>query len=275
MVQSDTRRIQKRLKDQVGEQHSDIRAVRNQLNHEHDRQMCRGIRRGTWTHMLHPNGRIRPRRGRSRHTDPSSRSPNRIPDRRSNATCRPGWWSSVPRFVAPGCAWRRTRPHFEPSRGSAHNRRRSRGVPRRRKSSSVALPHSAPDPSHPLARERSCRPVRSVHGRKARPLLRGQEEARVLHGERRRDPCREELVERHPRSALDDAAQDVRVIAVDIRFAGLGDCRQRCQTLHRRAHRLVLVGRVPAVPRRRTQPLRLIQRRNGDVRSGTSSPTYG
>jgi hypothetical protein len=55
------------------------------------------------------------------------------------------------------------------------------------------------------------------------------------------------------------ASQDVGVVAVDKRLARLRHERQGGQALHRGAHRLILVGRVPAEARGRPKPFRFVQ----------------
>ncbi len=87
---------------------------------------------------------------------------------------------------------------------------------------------------------------------------RRQEEHGVFQAERPRDFLPDELVERHPRRAFHDTAQDVDVVAVDPRFARLRDERQRRQPLHRRADRLVLVGGIPAEPSGRAKRFRFV-----------------
>ena len=104
-----------------------------------------------------------------------------------------------------------------------------------------------------------------VDGREPIAIGGRQEEPRVLHAERRRDPRRDELIERHAGRALDDAAEDVGVVAVDVGLARLRDERQRRQPLHRRAGAFVLVRGVPAESRRRSEPLGLVQRRHQRV----------
>src|SRR5262249_12494995 len=90
-----------------------------------------------------------------------------------------------------------------------------------------------------------------------------QEEPCVLHAERTGDPRADEFVERHARGALDDAPEDVGVVAVDPLGAGLGDERERRERLDRRANGLVFVGRVPPEPRRGPEASGLIRRRDG------------
>ncbi len=87
---------------------------------------------------------------------------------------------------------------------------------------------------------------------------------RVLHAERIEDLRAQIDIERHPRRALDDAAQDVRAVAVNEGFARLSNRRQRPEPRHRSADRLVLVRRVPAISCCRTQAFRFVQ--CGDVR---------
>ena len=81
----------------------------------------------------------------------------------------------------------------------------------------------------------------------------GNEEARVLQSQRAGDARADELVERHARGLLHHAAEDVGVVAVDERLAGLRDERQRAQTLHGLADGFVFVGRIPAVARGRAE----------------------
>ena len=93
------------------------------------------------------------------------------------------------------------------------------------------------------------RPVRAarVHRRPAaRARVRRQEEPGVLHAEWRRDPLGDEPIERHPRCALDDAAEDVGVVSVNVRVARLGDEGKGGQPFHRVADAFVLVRGVPA-----------------------------
>src|SRR5207245_4487844 len=92
-----------------------------------------------------------------------------------------------------------------------------------------------------------------------------EKELRVLQAERTGDARPHELVERHPRRALGDAAEDVGVVAVDPRLARLGDEWQGGKALHRRADRLVLVGGVPAEAGRWAEPLLLVQRRDRGI----------
>ena len=71
----------------------------------------------------------------------------------------------------------------------------------------------------------------------------------------------------HLRGALDDAAEDVGVVALDIGLAGLRDERQRAEPLHGVADRFVFVGGVPPVAGGRSQPLGFIERGHRGVRA--------
>src|SRR2546423_13593670 len=57
-------------------------------------------------------------------------------------------------------------------------------------------------------------------------LLRRNEEEGVLHSQRIGDARANELIERHSRSALDDAAEDIDAVAVNPLLAGLRDERK-------------------------------------------------
>ena len=72
------------------------------------------------------------------------------------------------------------------------------------------------------------------------------------------------LIERHARGLLDDAAEDVGVVAVDVALAGLRFEGQRAEPFHGRADGFVLVGEVPAETGRGPEALGLVQR--GELR---------
>src|SRR4030095_442042 len=80
------------------------------------------------------------------------------------------------------------------------------------------------------------------------------------HAERGGDVAAEEFVERYARRLLDDAAEHVGVVAVDVLFARLRLERQRPQAFHGRADRLVLVGEIPAETGGEPEALLLVDR---------------
>ena len=98
-----------------------------------------------------------------------------------------------------------------------------------------------------------------VHRRQSRAVRGRQEELGVRHAERRDDARPQVLIERHPRNFLDDAAEDVGVVAIHPLLTGLRHKRQRPQPLHRRADGLVFVGSVPAKSGGGSQSLRPVQ----------------
>ncbi len=80
-------------------------------------------------------------------------------------------------------------------------------------------------------------------------------------------------IERHAGSLLDDAAEDVGVVAVDVRLAGLRDKGQRAEALHGVADGLVFIGGVPAVAGGGTESFRFV--RGGDCRVGSVGDAGG
>jgi hypothetical protein len=94
-----------------------------------------------------------------------------------------------------------------------------------------------------------------VNGCQSIALIGRNVEVRVPHVERLEDAAPEELVERHARSTLDHAPEDVGVVPVDIRFTRLRHERDAREPLHRGADRLVLVRCVPSETGRRAEAL--------------------
>ena len=88
--------------------------------------------------------------------------------------------------------------------------------------------------------------ARRVHGRQPVDLAGRQEEVRVVHAERAEQPLAEERAQRLPADLLDHRAQDVGVVAVDPRLAGVAVERQLGQPRHDVADRLVAVREIPA-----------------------------
>src|SRR5690606_25378357 len=86
-----------------------------------------------------------------------------------------------------------------------------------------------------------------VDGREPVPLVVGQVEMRVRHAERTKDALAQELVERNACYALDQRAENVRVVTVDPALAGVRVGRQRRDRLDRLCNRLVAVREVPAL----------------------------
>ena len=95
-----------------------------------------------------------------------------------------------------------------------------------------------------------------------RPLCRRQEELCVGEPERPGDARPDDGVERLPGDPLHDAAENVGVVAVHPRLAGLRDEGQRGQPVDARAHAVVLVGEVPAEPGGRPETLGFVGRRH-------------
>src|ERR1035437_5844395 len=89
--------------------------------------------------------------------------------------------------------------------------------------------------------------ARGVDGSQAITLGGRQKETGVLQAEWLGDSGADEFVEWHTRCLLDHAAKDIGVVAVDERFAGLCDKRERAEPLHGLADGLILVGGVPSV----------------------------
>ena len=104
--------------------------------------------------------------------------------------------------------------------------------------------------------------VARIHGREARSLPCGNEEIRVIHLQGTGDAGPDQLVERHPRGTLGDAAEDVGVVAVHPLLAGLRREGQRREPLHRWADRLILVGGIPPPPGGGSEPFGGVQRRD-------------
>ena len=88
--------------------------------------------------------------------------------------------------------------------------------------------------------------VLRIHGGQTVLLARREVELRVAHAERLEDALAQDLVERLTGHDFDERAQDVGVVAVDPRRAGLRVCGQARDAAHGVADRLVLVGEVVA-----------------------------
>ena len=180
-----------------------------------------------------PTTRTRPASpNRSRRKWSVVSKPSRSPARSASAACRPDWSSSARRCAATGCARRRARRRCRIISRTARSRAPWTATRRRRRSCAPALDMSCPAhagrpaPSRSSRRSRCCRPrpaIALAGGRKncvsfipSGPVIRG---ART-----RRAPCR---------PPLDDAAEDVGVVAVDPGLARLRDEGQRPEALHR------------------------------------------
>ena len=108
--------------------------------------------------------------------------------------------------------------------------------------------------------------IAAVHRGEARAFLGRQIEICVLQAQRPGDVRSDELVERHSRGLLDDAAENVGVVAVYETVAGLRDEGQRAEPFHAVADRLVLVREIKTITGCRAEALGFIQR--GDLRFG-------
>ena len=106
------------------------------------------------------------------------------------------------------------------------------------------------------------RGIARVQGDEPQSLRHRHEEVGVYHSQWQGDTPTNELVQREAGRAFDDAAENVRVVAVHPRLARLPRERHGCECLHGGAHRLVLVRRVPTVTGGRPEALRRVQRRD-------------
>ncbi len=245
---------------EIEETLANVRSVRNLLEHDDDRQPSVRDRRDRTIRRRPPSRTSQPTACPQRRSDPWSRSQGRSRGHRSNAASRPDWWSSASRRAATRCERRRARRRCESSRGNARSRAPSTAVRRRRRNSCADRRRTILDRASHLARAPVLPSSALAYTAASRSRCAGGKKNCVsVIPSGAGDARAHELVERRARHALDDAAENVGVVAVDPRLTGLRDKRQRAERLHRRANRLGLVRGVPAKPGRRAEALGLIE----------------